>query len=425
MVYSNFFIKKQIKIPTILSLALVFAVSYLLGRLVLTPGKTTRAVKQNVKRVEITNILSNQAAVVWQTDKKEQGWLIFGEDLNNLSSLILDVRDSSDEKKMFLNHYVILKNLKDDTTYYFKIASNDGLASSQGNEPFSFKTSKKAANVGGLKPAYGKVVEKDGSDLENALILLSIDGSIPLSTLSKASGEWLIPLNFVFDPQTTQLKILSGNEKAKLEIVSEEGEDSQVETVVSNLNPLSETVVIGRDYSLLEKEEVLGRASKDKTQNTKLEITYPKANAIIPDNKPLIKGVAAAGTNLQVSVTDDKSKTTKNIQADKDGQWRMSISSPLSAGRHTLEVETRGVGGNLISQRREFTVAKSGEQVLGEATDEPTPQPTLTSTPSPSVAKTITSSPTPPVSGSNLNNLTIASILFIVIGLGLFFYGLL
>ena len=89
-------------------------------------------------------------------------------------------------------------------------------------------------------------------------------------------------------------------------------------------------------------------------------------------------------------------------------------------------VETKGVGGNLISQKREFTIAKSGEQVLGEATDEPTPKLTLTTTPSPT-SSVLTKTPTtaPPVSGSNLNNLTMVSVLFIVIGLGLFFYGLL
>lgn len=426
MVYSNYFVKKEFKIPTILSLALVFAVSYLLGRLVLTPSKITRAEKKNIKRVETTNILSNQATVIWQTDKKEQGWIIFGADKKNLSGIVLDERDGSWQKGIFLNHYIALKNLKDDTTYYFRIASNDGLANRQGAEPFSFKTTKKTSSAGGSKPAYGKIVKKDGSALENALVLLSIDGSMSLSALSKASGEWLIPLNFIFDSNTKELKVLSGNERAKLEITSEEGESSMIETLVSNLNPLSETIIIGKDYSLLEKKEVLGATLKDKSKDVKLEIIFPKENAIIPDSKPLIKGVAIPNTSLQVSLTDGESRTTKNVKVDKDGKWKLDISSVLSAGKHILEVKTTEVGGNVVTQKRQFTIAKSGEQVLGEATDEPTPVPTSTIAPTPiSSFITKTPTPTPPVSGFNLNNLTVVSIFFIVVGLSLFFYGLL
>ncbi len=430
MIYTDFFVKKQIRIPTLLSLPLILLVTYLLSRFVLTPVKTIKATKQNVKGVQVANLFSNQATIIWQTDKKEEGWLIYADNKTNLLNLTIDQRDSPEKRGLYLNHYVGLKNLKEDTTYYFRIASRDGLAEKQNNLPFSFKTLKKTSSVGSLKPAYGRVVDKKGSNLENALVVLVIDNSLPLATLSKSSGEWLIPLNFIFDSQTREFEVVSEDNKAKIEFLSEEGEKSTVETRISNLNPLRQTIVMGKDYSLTFEEEVLGTTAQNTNQRAKVEIIFPKANAIVPDNRPLVKGTAAPNTKLQVSVTDGKSKTLSKIQADKDGQWRMSVPTALAVGKHTLEVIVKGSDGNDIVERRIFTIAKSGEQVLGEATDEPTPQitqltPTQTPTPTPQTISQATPTPQPPVSGSSFFYLTLTSITFIALGLGLFFISFL
>ncbi len=423
MIYSDIFVKKQVKIPTLLSIPIILFISYFLGRLVLTPAKNIKAVKQNVQKVQVSNIYSNQVTIIWQTDIKEEGWIIYGENKNNLSNITFDSRDEAEKKEAFRNHFVPLKNLKENTTYYFKIAGKDGLASRSNNEPFDFKTLKKGASISNSKPAYGKVIGRNNSPLENALVVLTIESSLPLSVLSKSTGEWLIPLNYTADSKTGDLKILSGKEIVKLQIISEQEEVSNIETVVSNLNPFPETIIIGKDYLLLEKQEVLAAATQNKKE-VELDIVFPKANAVIPDNKPLIKGVAKPNSELRVSVTDGKTKTTKKVFSDKDGQWKMDLSTPLSQGQHVLEVVS-GAGGTAQTQKRTFTVAKSGESVLGEATAEPTLQATQSPTPTTTTTAAATITPTPPVSGSNFFYLTLSSIALIAVGLSILIYGLL
>lgn len=92
---------------------------------------------------------------------------------------------------------------------------------------------------------------------------------------------------------------------------------------------------------------------------------------------------------------------------------------------------TQGKDKKTVTLKRSFSIAKSGEQVLGEATEEATPTVVLpTSTPSPVLSVTTTPdyspypttelTPTPPVSGSLLIPYSmIVSGSLILLGLGI------
>jgi len=418
MVYSNLFIRKNFQIPTLVSVLAIFLVIIFLTKFFLTTSNPLKATKKNIRRMEITNIFWNQATIFWQTDQRETGWVTFGTDPNKLSQVAFDEKDANPDKKKFSNHYSILRNLKDNTQYYFNLVDSNQLIQRQDGSPFNFKTVSKSSQVSNLQPAYGKVVNQNSLPIENAVVLLSIKNAYLLSTLTKPSGEWLVPLNYIVDTATQSLKTVSNSESVRIEILNEDGISSVVNTYVINVSPLSETITIGKNYNLLENNVLSASTS---TSTPGVDIIFPKENAIIPSNSPLIKGTALPNSNVLVRVYDGKKSFSANVKTDKDGIWRLDLSQPLNPGKHILSLEAKNSEGNQITKTRNFTIAKSGEQVLGEATPEATPT-TIGPLPTPTIiaATTVvpTSTPKPPVTGGGLYFFTLASLTLVTLGLG-------
>jgi len=48
---------------------------------------------------------------------------------------------------------------------------------------------------GNLEPAYGTIVTDNNQPVSGALVYITLEGGQTLSTISKPSGTWLIPLN--------------------------------------------------------------------------------------------------------------------------------------------------------------------------------------------------------------------------------------
>ena len=91
--------------------------------------------------------------------------------------------------------------------------------------------------------------------------------------------------------------------------------------------------------------------------------------------------------------------------------------TPMSAGTYIASVTSKDERGGKVTVQRNFTIAKSGEQVLGVATGEPTLVPTATIVPTvvptssqttvtPTVALSITPSPTLTVSITPTTSMT-------------------
>jgi hypothetical protein len=93
-----------------------------------------------------------------------------------------------------------------------------------------------------------------------------------------------------------------------------------------------------------------------------------------------------------------------------------------------LEIETFDTLGNSVSMSRSFTILKSGEAVLGDATGSATITPSINVTATPSAQPTLeptlvfatsTATSTPPVSGGSVLPFTILSLVLLVIGAGI------
>ncbi len=422
MAFTDVYARQERKVPTWLSaiiiVVIVIFVSFIFFRNEPPPSKATKKV---VKRVEITNISSSQMSVFWQTEQPEQGWIAYGTSENNIDKIALDDRDFQSTREPRRIHYAILRSLNPSTKYYFKLVNENELISNPQGRPFSFVTLPKSSQVSNLKPAYGKITDANGAPLDNVIVILSVKDAYLLSSLSKSSGEWLIPLNYILNKKTSSFMALSKDEKIQLDFFGENGKHSLVQTSLSNLSPVSQSIMLGKNYNLNQSENVLS-ATDDK--NVKAEILYPKEKAVIPGTSPLIRGTAMPNTNVSISISNNGKNVTASSKVGGNGSWSVNLPSPLSIGNHSMTVETTGTDGKEQTLARNFSIAKSGEQVLGEATGSATPTLAPTDTPAPTSTASSTLTPTPPVSGASPLILVFSSLCLITMGLWLLAFSL-
>lgn len=376
MIYSDLYIGRKQGIPTILGLLVVVFVTVFFFSLINRSPMPSKASQSRLKRTEVTNLNPIQANIYWQTQEKEVGWIIYGEDKNKLTNIAFDDRDVSEKKGSYLNHYVTLRNLKSGSFYYYAIISSDKRLLKPDGSLFSFNTPISSSTSTKLNPASGKILQSNLSPLSNAVVLLTVnEKTVALSTLTKETGEWLVPLNSFYDKDTQQEKTFTGKEQVKVEIISEE---NQISTIINSLDGLSknsETVVIGKNYNFLQSDNVLSAADfKDYTNNRTIQIIYPQEGALIPGRKPLIKGTALPTSKISITIKSVKTYSAV-VTADKTGGWSYLLPENLDLGKHTITISTKDRQNKEISLVRNFTiVANVGLEgkVLGTASGEPT-----------------------------------------------------
>ncbi len=422
MVYSKYFYPQQTRVPVVLSVVLILVIIIFLAKLLGTPPVPSKASKVSVSNVNVVNVSNNAAGIYWQTENKEVGWVILGENQALLSNIVLDSRDVPEEKNPFRNHYVDLKNLKPNTNYYYKIVSNNQLVSQSNGQPFSFKTASNSSLASNLGPAYGKIIKENGQPLENAAVLLYFDNSIPLLSISKSTGEWLVPVNNILDKNSLQNKTVDEKTKLKVEIYDEEMNKTIIQADLSSLIPLPQTIIIGKDYSFSSGENVLSASSSNVAVDSHIvDILFPKDQAVIPGDNPLIKGLGIPKNQVNVLIDAPKGYRGQAV-IDNDGVWEILLNNPLSPGNHVLTMTTKDDSGKTVTLTRRFTIAKSGEQVMGIATAEATPTSTIipTSVISPTTYYiSLTPTVSPPISGSDITPIAITSSSLIILGLGM------
>lgn len=444
MSYSDLYTKKSKKVPTLFAILVGVGLLGAVFRFAI-PSQKTQATKKGLQSIEVTNVFAGQVSVLWKTQEKQKGWIAYGENEDDLTLIATDERDGH-EHTARLYHYVTLKDLKKDTRYFFKITDGDAFLENGGKSLFTFKTIGNIDQINNLKPAYGKIIDKSGAPFQDAIVTLSAKNIYPVSTLSKSTGEWLIPLNYTVDKNTGKFMSLSPSQPVRIHVYSENENETVVTALVQQLSPVEKSLQLGQTYVFQNEENVLSAASA-KTGQT-FDIIFPQANAVIPAQKPLIKGTGLAGTTLSLTVAGSKRPISGRVTVDKKNAWKYEVPHLLESGTYTLSVTLpSNKAGKPEIKTRAFTIAKSGVQVLAEATASasitpspttalsPTPDPSTLSptitpivilnspTPSPTVVTSPTivasSTPTPPVSGGSIYAVVLSSIALILFGAGL------
>ena len=438
MIYSDLYLNKGNKLPTMIGFLFVILITVLFSKLFFGLTGTSKASLKVAKRVEIVNLSPTQASIFWQTDKQESGWVIYGETENKENKIVLDEKDSNnlgEQKGRYVTHLATLKELMPDKKYFFKIITDDNQIIVQPNgSSFSFSTPQNnAGSLQNISPAFGKILQSNSVDpLINSYIILSIKDGFSLLTQirSEGDGSWLIPLNQIYTKDSKNTLTISEKDKIIIEIITDEGESLTITTVKSKISPLPQTIVFvaNKNYSFIEEDNVLSASTNsDTTTSGQTEILYPKEGSLIPGSIPLIKGTALPLTKLEIIVNSKKTFSAVTT-SDNKGNWSYLLPEDLELGPHTVVIKTKDKDGKEITVTRKFTIiAQQGNEgrVLGTASGEPTiiftptPSPTIkiNSSPIPTVPTNITS--TPPVSGSNFLGTIFGSISLIIIGGGI------
>jgi len=398
MIYSDFYFKEKVKIPTFLGIFVIFLSIFLFFSFLNGSATSSRASKLNLKRVEIVNLKPIQTNIFWQTTEKETGWVIYGEEENRLDKITYDERDTFENKGKYYNHYVTLRDLKPGKKHYFAIVSSEKKIIKDGDKYFNFITPETLSNLTKLNPASGKILKANLSPLSDGFVILTVNkDTFPLVTTIK-NGEWLISLNSFIDKNTFTEKSFTGKEKAMVEIINEDNQKTTIINTLDGLSQKTETVIIGKDYNFLE-DNVLSATDyfNNNQEKNKIEIVYPQENSLIPGRRPLIKGFAIPNSTIYITINSKKTFSAF-VNVDKNGNWNYLIPEDLEIGDHIITIKTKNEKGEEISLTRKFKIIGNSNfegKVLGTASGEPTItiyRPTYSPTPS-SVINYITKIP--------------------------------
>jgi len=429
------------KIPTLLGLLLVviFVGVFAVGSD--TYFKTTTNASGSILpiNVQITNVSDTTFAVLWTTANPATGALSIA--MTPAARVIFDDQDTKDQGK-YTSHIVTFRGATADTSYAVTLLSN-GKKSLNNGKPYTIRTAPVLTTASGnLEPAYGTILNADKSPIKGALVHISLDGSQQLSTVTKPSGTWLIPLNLIrtedlsgFLPITDRMNVT----------ITVEGQGLTTTAVTDTLNdsPVPD-MMLGKTYDFRHANAkapgaplaltnptpipqktpaaVLG-ASTAKPANI-VALTIPAQGSALPTTLPLIQGTGIPGKSVSI-VLGINTPVGGTATVGADGLWSFTPSKPLSPGAQSVTITTKDSNNKSVALTHLFTVLKSGTQVLGDATPSATITPVATPTSALVLAPTATPSAqstlaaqTPPTSGDEL-----PTIILLLLGAGLMLGG--
>lgn len=133
------------------------------------------------KNVTFSNISDNGFTVSWVTDKPTIGFVKYSQD-SSFNQTEDDERDKNDPKPR-TTHFVVLKNLQPEKSYFLKI----------GEQSFQQTTAPVAEDTPPVPVlSYGKLKKQNGEIPQEVIVYLKLPYSTTLSTYTKDDGNWLI-----------------------------------------------------------------------------------------------------------------------------------------------------------------------------------------------------------------------------------------
>ncbi|MEP7104047.1 MAG: fibronectin type III domain-containing protein [Candidatus Dojkabacteria bacterium] len=133
-------------ILSIILIALVVALVYFIGRLILTSQQPVdvKAVL-SPKEVIVSNLTANSTVISWYSDESIEGYIKYGSEADQFTTQVLDFRDTTvpSARNLF---YVRIDNLLPERTYYFQITTGtDNFSTPQST--YSFTTLKSVDEI--------------------------------------------------------------------------------------------------------------------------------------------------------------------------------------------------------------------------------------------------------------------------------------
>lgn len=371
--YYNYY-KNERKVPGILVVilvAIIFSVPFFFIKQQTPPTTSLGASSERPFEVTALNVTATSTDLFWKTSTPSVDSVTVWDSTNKITTAS-DIHDVDSNKQPRKLHYFSLRNLQTNTKYFISIQQGEKLLGDSSDPYFSFSTLATSAITTSLPPVYGKITDEAGKAQADMLLIAKIGEANVLGGFTKPDGSFLVSLCCLYDKSTGAPVNPARSEVISLHFENEQGKKAKISAPISKTSPFQENIVMGRDSNLtedaLEEKPVLGTTTQATTnaQNSELKIFYPKDSAVIPGKRPLVKGSAVGGNVVKISFP--LQKRSFETTANADGVFELSTPFDLKSGTQTVIAQSKNANGKLVSVTQTFTIPKSGETVLGEAT---------------------------------------------------------
>lgn len=206
--------------------------------------------------IQVVNITDSQATVTWITSESSYGQVLYGQ--GNLSQTVSqddrgNEHSSPSDKKRY-THFITIKDLKESTTYSFKVKNNDLIYPE--NSPLEFKTSSQKSTdepslLNAKQPISAAVLKNSESPATDALVFLHIDDAAVLAAYTADSGVFVLPLKELRKSDLQSFYNLTSPQAGELVIKSRDRQSTIKLTVPVSSSTLP-ALLIGQNIDLTE-----------------------------------------------------------------------------------------------------------------------------------------------------------------------------
>jgi hypothetical protein len=187
------------RIPTMVGLG-VLVIGLIVGVIFLGTGPgvfAPRATPETTpSQIKLTNVTDSGFTVSFFTAESTPGFVKYGTEVDAVKSQTGDDRDQlSGTVGSYQLHHITVRGLKPSTSYYYLIGTGTNASFDNNGAPFTVKTTEKGGAPSAAKTAYGNILSAAGNPVNGAIVYVSLPEVGEMSSLTKASGGWAIPLS--------------------------------------------------------------------------------------------------------------------------------------------------------------------------------------------------------------------------------------
>lgn len=197
-------------LPLVLIFGIIGGVYLVQNRVNLFPRADERPFQE---KIIISNLATTSLAISYFTKVPSYDFIQYGED-TSVPNVALDSRAKDGKNPALATHYFLLKNLKPNTRYYFKINSNNVLLPA--DSYLSAQTPAGISGRPGVEVFTGTVKKiESGAVPTEAIIFVSSENGQLLSAPMKESGEWAVAFAGQRSADLSKYLPLSGTDQIK------------------------------------------------------------------------------------------------------------------------------------------------------------------------------------------------------------------
>lgn len=384
------------RLPTILGMLLLLGIA---GGLwwYMTNNKPVVVEEMRPQKVRITNVADNKFAVSWITKAATTGQIEYGKVGEKIGIKVSDERDTG-EAGVYRTHQVTVAGLQPSTQYAFRVISEEGAKFDNSGSPYSVTTGKVIGTTPPAESFYGEVKQANEQPLEGALVYVALPGAGAVSTLTKSSGSYSLPLSTIrtgggdeyvtYDPATTiaTVSVEDGRETASATVPMTAANPVPTITMGKQLDFRTETISepevaqVEPETPTIFNVEPLGNTP---SETGELVLLNPaKEGEQVATTLPEFRGLAPGAAILAITLHSTV-PYNDTIEVAADGTWEWTPPSALSAGEHTITIAYVDEAGFEKVLERSFFVS-TVLAAEGEPAFEATPAATVYPSPSPS-----------------------------------------